>query len=79
MRKKFYFSVLPFLGLGLVALMTALWSGLARLGWNLPSSPQLTLAHGGLILNGFLGVLILSNALLLCSGGGCFLCLCSAA
>lgn len=29
-----------------------------RIGWNLPSSARLTIFHGGLILNGFLGVLI---------------------
>ncbi len=46
------------MGLGGIALLMSLWSGLARLGWNLLSFPQLTLAHGGLIVNGFLGVLI---------------------
>lgn len=58
MNQKFFFPILPLLGLGMVALLAALWSGLARIGWALPSSPQLTLAHGGLIVNGFLGVLI---------------------
>lgn len=58
MRQKTFLSVIPFLGLGLSALLIAFWSGLVRIGWNLPATPQLTISHGALILNGFLGVLI---------------------
>jgi len=58
MRNRTFPFVFPFLVLGLSALLLALWSGLVRMGWNLPSFARLTMSHGGLILNGFLGVLI---------------------
>lgn len=35
-----------------------MWAGLLRLGWILPSVPNLALAHGPLMVCGFLGVLI---------------------
>jgi hypothetical protein len=45
--------------LGLLALLTALWGGLARLGWALPLlHPPLLPAHGPLMVCGFLGTLI---------------------
>jgi hypothetical protein len=45
--------------LGLLALLTALWGGLVRLGWSLPlPQPALLMAHGPLMVCGFLGTLI---------------------
>jgi hypothetical protein len=50
---------IPFLTLAISALLLGLWAGLVRIGWVvLPSSPDLTLAHGPLMVSGFLGVLI---------------------
>ncbi|HSB03018.1 MAG TPA: hypothetical protein VLE49_20375 [Anaerolineales bacterium] len=49
---------LPFLALAILALLFALWAGLLRIGWTLPSFPNLALAHGPLMVSGFLGVLI---------------------
>jgi hypothetical protein len=45
--------------MAMLALLAALWAGLARLGWNLaPIWPGLPLAHGPLMVSGFLGTLI---------------------
>jgi hypothetical protein len=45
--------------LGLLALLTALWGGLVRLGWAWPLPwPTLHVAHGPLMVCGFLGTLI---------------------
>ena len=49
---------IPFVALTLIALLLALWAGLVRIGWALPSFPALSLAHGPLMVSGFLGVLI---------------------
>ena len=50
---------LPFLFLSILALLAALWAGLMRLGWQLPAlTPSLALAHGPLMVSGFLGTLI---------------------
>ena len=49
---------IPFLALAILALLFALWAGLLRLGWMLPALPNLALAHGPLMVSGFLGVLI---------------------
>ena len=50
---------LPFLALAILALLAALWAGLVRLGWQLPAlTPSLTMAHGPLMISGFLGTLI---------------------
>jgi len=50
----------PFLLLAILALIIALWSGLVKLGWRLPIlTPSLTLAHGPLMISGFLGTLIM--------------------
>jgi hypothetical protein len=49
---------LPFIVLAILALLLALWAGLVRIGWVWPSLPALTLAHGPLMVSGFLGVLI---------------------
>ena len=58
MQNKFNIRYLPFLILAILALLFALWAGLLRLGWELPSIPNLALAHGPLMVSGFLGVLI---------------------
>jgi len=43
----------------MLALLAALWAGLVRLGWPWPSlRPTLPLAHGPLMVAGFLGTLI---------------------
>ncbi len=47
------------LGLGLMALLAALWGGLERLGVvHAAFGPRLALAHGPLMVSGFLGTLI---------------------
>ena len=49
----------PLMALGLLALLTALWGGLVRLGWVLPPVPlPLSVVHGPLMICGFLGTLI---------------------
>jgi len=49
----------PLLALAAVALLTALWGGLARLGWAWPAAPARAAAlHGPLVVSGFLGTLI---------------------
>ena len=50
---------LPFVFLSLLALLVGLWSGLGRIGWALPEPHAgLALAHGPLMVCGFLGTLI---------------------
>jgi hypothetical protein len=47
------------MALGMVALLAALWGGLVRLGWGWPIiRPALPVAHGPLMISGFLGTLI---------------------
>jgi hypothetical protein len=47
------------MALGMLALLTALWGGLVRLGWPWPLPwPTLAIAHGPLMVCGFLGTLI---------------------
>lgn len=49
----------PLMALGMVALLAALWGGLLRLGWDWPiMRPTLPVAHGPLMISGFLGTLI---------------------
>ena len=49
----------PLMALGLLALLAALWAGLVRLGWALPAlRPALPVAHGPLMISGFLGTVI---------------------
>lgn len=44
----------------MLALLAGLWAGLSRLGWTLPIwQPNLLLAHGPLMVSGFLGSLII--------------------
>ncbi|RME48464.1 MAG: hypothetical protein D6791_03275 [Chloroflexi bacterium] len=50
---------LPLMALGMLALLAALWAGLVRLGWHLPPlRPSLPIAHGPLMVSGFLGTVI---------------------
>jgi hypothetical protein len=50
---------LPFVALGLLSLLAALWAGLVRLGWDLPPLLQsLPDAHGPLMVSGFVGTLV---------------------
>ena len=50
---------LALLALALLALLAALWAGLLRIGWAVPVfAPGLALAHGSLMVAGFLGTLI---------------------
>lgn len=55
---KLQLRFLPFIALAILALLFALWAGLLRLGWSLPAFNNLTMAHGPLMVSGFLGVLI---------------------
>lgn len=49
----------PLMVLGMVALLTGMWAGLLRLGWNWPTPrPTFGLVHGPLMISGFLGTLI---------------------
>jgi hypothetical protein len=48
----------PLIVPAILALVFALWAGLLRLGWALPSFPNLSVAHGPLMVSGFLGGLI---------------------
>jgi len=42
-----------------LTLLTAMWAGLLRLGWNWPPlQPTLPMLHGPLMVSGFLGTLI---------------------
>ncbi|MCZ2127294.1 MAG: hypothetical protein LC099_05905 [Anaerolineales bacterium] len=56
---KFRVQYIPFLALAILGLMMALWAGLLRIGWQLPPlNNNLAVAHGPLMICGFLGVLI---------------------
>ena len=45
--------------LPILALLAAMWAGLIRIGWQLPPlRPTLPIAHGPLMVSGFLGTLI---------------------
>lgn len=46
------------MALGGFALLSALWAGLFRIGWNLPMLNTLLALHGPLMVSGFLGTLI---------------------
>jgi len=49
----------PLMAMAVVALLAALWGGLLRLGWGWPiMRPTLPVAHGPLMVSGFLGTLI---------------------
>lgn len=49
----------PLMALAIFASLAAMWAGLVRLGWGLPPlTSTLTIAHGPLMISGFLGTLI---------------------
>lgn len=49
----------PLMVFGMLALLTAMWAGLVRLGWLWPVwQPALLVAHGPLMICGFLGTVI---------------------
>jgi len=49
----------PLMAMGMVALLAAMWAGLVRLGWGWPPlQPALPIAHGPLMISGFLGTVI---------------------
>lgn len=49
----------PLVALAVLALLSALWAGLVRMGWQLPPlRPTLPMAHGPLMVCGFLGTLV---------------------
>jgi hypothetical protein len=50
---------IPLIGFAMLSLLAALWAGLLRLGFGIPELQQnLSLAHGPLMVCGFLGTLI---------------------
>lgn len=54
-----YRVVLPFLFLAVLALLTGLWAGLFRLGWDVSAGLEsIPMSHGPLMISGFLGTLI---------------------
>jgi hypothetical protein len=55
---KLQTRLIPHLALAILALLMALWAGLIRIGWGIPAFPNLSVAHGPLMISGFLGVLI---------------------
>ena len=49
----------PLMALAILALLAAMWAGLLRMGWRWPAlQPGLLMAHGPLMVSGFLGTLI---------------------
>lgn len=49
----------PLVAVGMVALLSALWAGVARIGWGLPlPRADFALMHGTLMVGGFLGTVI---------------------
>lgn len=60
MRQTHLYKVrFPLMALAMLTLLLALWGGLVRLGWALPlGHPALSIAHGPLMVCGFLGILI---------------------
>jgi hypothetical protein len=59
MRKRLMPLSLPLAVFAIFALIVGLWAALLRLGWNLPwLQPGQALAHGPLMVCGFLGTLI---------------------
>jgi len=58
MQTQFQKRYIPLVGLAILALLFALWAGLLRLGWSLPTLSGLSSMHGPLMISGFLGTLI---------------------
>ncbi len=57
-RRRHHRVRLIIMPLGMLALLGALWGGLVRLGWPVPSAPALAEFHGPLMVAGFLGTVI---------------------
>ncbi len=56
-KRSFFLPIVLFLAL--LALLAGLWAGLLRMGWVLPDIHiNLTMAHGALMVSGFLGTII---------------------
>ena len=72
MQKRLVPPRLPLAAFALFTLVTGLWAALLRMGWNLPwLQPGQALAHGPLMVCGFLGTLIsLERAVALGRGWG---------
>ncbi len=52
-------AAFPLLGLAFLCLVLGIWAGLVRVGWPWPSlTPDFWLAHGPLMVSGFVGTLI---------------------
>jgi hypothetical protein len=59
MQPRLNKTVIPFLFFAILALLFAMWGGLMRLGWRIPAlTVSVALAHGPLMVSGFLGILI---------------------
>lgn len=59
MKRRIPFPAAPLLALSLLLLLAAMWAGLLRMGWAWPLlRPTLPMAHGPLMVSGFLGALI---------------------
>ena len=48
---------LPIILLAMVCLLSGVWSGLSRMGWDIPLLP-ITAHHGAIMVSGFIGTLI---------------------
>ena len=60
----------PLIGVSFLTLLVATWAGLIRLGWGWPAwQPGLPLAHGPLMVSGFLGTVIGLERAVALSGG----------
>ncbi|MCP5098842.1 MAG: hypothetical protein GY943_25100 [Chloroflexi bacterium] len=59
MQSKSGLNKSPLLILAILTLLTGMWAGLLRMGWQWPAlSPTLPMSHGPLMVSGFLGTLI---------------------
>jgi hypothetical protein len=59
MNEKLHRARFPLMALAILALLAAIWGGLLRLGWLWPALlTSLPMAHGPLMVSGFLGTLI---------------------
>jgi len=59
MNEKLHRTRFPLMALAILALLAAIWGGLLRLGWLWPALlTSLPMAHGPLMVSGFLGTLI---------------------
>lgn len=55
-----HIHIYPLIALAMLAMLTALWAGLLRMGWSLPElNTGLAMQHGPLMVSGFLGTLVI--------------------